>query len=128
MTTLAIVLLVLWIAAHLSTRSHVFSATVPAGAWNLGLLLLTILTSFSSCAAPIVKLIDGFRSLAEVAPEHKAEVLSRRIDDTRPAMLLPMVTLPVLIFGIGAFIANRRAIRQRRREQAVSPKQDEKAW
>jgi hypothetical protein len=114
-----IALLVLWIAALLLLRSRADSAPTPARRWNLGFLLLTILTAYTSCAAPIVQLIAGFRAVADVAPEYKTAVLSQQIDDTRPAMLLSLVTIPVLILGITAFVANRRKIRRRQREQAV---------
>ena len=113
LTTLVIALLVLWIAALLLTRSRAVAAPAPALRWNVGLLLLTILTAFTSCAAPVVKLIAGFPAVAGVAPERKAAVLSQLIDDTRPSMLLSFVTIPVLILGITAFVANRRRIRRR---------------
>lgn len=120
MTIAAISLLVLWIAAVLLLRSRPVSAPAPARRRNAVFLLLTVLTAYTTCAAPVVKLVAGFREVAGVAPENRAAFLERRIAATRPTMLLSVATLPVLVLGIAAVVADRRRIRRRERDQAIA--------
>jgi len=114
---LALALLALWMVTLALARAR--SARGAARRWNAGLLLLTVATAFASCVAPIVQLTAGFRAVAGTAPAEKAAVLAQHIEDTRPAMLLSLATLPVLGIGIAACIANRRRRKQRERERAV---------
>jgi hypothetical protein len=67
----------------------------------------------------IVQLISGFRSVADVDAAEKATVLARIIEDTRPAMLLSLMTVPVAVVGVWSWLENRRRRRQRELEQAA---------
>lgn len=110
MVLIAAVLVAAWAASILVSRRRAATGHPGAGRWNAGLLLVTLLVSMATCSAPIVALVSGFQSVAEIPAAEKSAALDDVIDGARPVMGLALLSIPLVALGLLQHARNRRRI------------------